>query len=48
MEDLKQCLMEDGYFRQEELTFWDCDREKRVRIAAILSKLGALDRKSVV
>ena len=41
MEDLKQCLMEDGYFRQEELTFWDCDREKRVRIAAILSKLGA-------
>ncbi len=41
MEDLKQRLMEDGYFRQEELTFWDCDREKRVRIAAILSKLGA-------
>ena len=40
MEDLKQRLMEDGYFRQEELGFWDCDREKRVRVAALLSKLG--------
>lgn len=40
MEDFKQCSMENGYFRQEELGFWDCDREQRVRIAALLSKLA--------
>lgn len=40
MEPLKQCLYENGYFRQEELGFWDCDREQRARIAALLSKLA--------
>lgn len=41
MEDLKQRLYENGYFRQEELGFRDCDREQRARIAALLSKLAA-------
>ena len=41
MEAFKQALTENSYFRQEELTFWDCDREKRARVAALLSKLGA-------
>ena len=41
MQDFKQILTEDMYSRQEELTFWDCDREMRVRAAAILSKIGA-------
>ena len=41
MEDFKQRLLENGYFRQEELVFRDCDREQRVRISALLSKLGA-------
>lgn len=41
MEDFKQRLLENGYFRQEELVFWDCDREQRVRIAALLSKMAA-------
>ena len=33
--------MENGYSRQEELVFWDCDRNKRVRVAALLSKAAA-------
>ena len=41
MQDFKQMLTDDMYSRQEELTFWDCDREMRVRVAAILSKIGA-------
>lgn len=41
MQDFKQILTDDMYSRQEELTFWDCDREMRVRVAAILSKIGA-------
>ena len=41
MQDFKQILTDDMYSRQEELTFWDCDREMRVRPAAILSKIGA-------
>ena len=41
MEDFKQRLMEDGYFRQEELVFRDCDREQRVRISAIMSKMAS-------
>ena len=41
MEDLKQSLTENSYTRQEELVFWDCDREKRMRMAAILSKMAA-------
>lgn len=40
MEDFKQCSYENGYFRQEELGFWDCDREQRARIAALLSKMA--------
>lgn len=41
MEDFKHRLMENGCFRQEELVFWDCDREQRVRISALLSKMAA-------
>lgn len=41
MESFKQELYENGYFRQEELVFWDCDRTQRVRVAALLSRLGA-------
>ena len=41
MEDFKQSLTENSYTRQEELVFWDCDREKRMRMAAILSKMAA-------
>ena len=41
MESFKQELTETSYMRQEELVFWDCDREKRARVAALLSKLGA-------
>ena len=41
MEDFKQSLTENSYTRQEELVFWDCDREKRMRMAAILSKAAA-------
>ena len=41
MEPFKQALTENSYSRQEELVFWDCDREKRARVAALLSKLGA-------
>ena len=41
MRDFKQVLMENGYSRQEELVFWDCDRNKRVRVAALLSKAAA-------
>ena len=41
MESFKQKLYKNGYFRQEELVFWDCDREQRVRLAALLSRLGA-------
>lgn len=36
--DFKQCLTEDSYTRQEELGFWDCGPDKRVRVAALLSK----------
>ena len=35
---LKAELLENGYFRQEELTFADCDRNKNVRVAALLHK----------
>ena len=41
MENFKQELYENGYFRQEELVFWDCDRNQRVRVAALLSRLAA-------
>ena len=41
MEVFKQELYENGCFRQEELVFRDCDRDQRVRVAALLSRLGA-------
>lgn len=41
MEDFKQWLEGEQYSRQEELTFWDCDQNKRVRMAALLSKIAA-------
>lgn len=41
MQDFKQRLLENGYFRQEELVFADCDRNKRARVATLLSKVGA-------
>lgn len=37
----RQELTENSYFRQEELVFWDCDREKRMRVSAILSKMAS-------
>ncbi len=40
MQDFKQSMTEHSYTRQEELIFWDCDREKRMRVAAILSKMA--------
>lgn len=41
MEDFKQHLTENSYTRQEELVFWDCDRNQKVRVAALLSKMAA-------
>ena len=41
LKDFQQKLMENGYFRQEEFVFADCDRNKRVRVAALLSKAAA-------
>ena len=38
MEHFEQILTGNSYSRQEELTFWDCDRNQRVRVAALLSK----------
>lgn len=40
MRDFKQTLTETSYSRQEELTFWDCDRNKRARVGALLSKMA--------
>lgn len=40
MMDFKQRLTKESYFRQEELVFADCDREKRVRVGALLSKMA--------
>lgn len=41
MKDFKQYLMDDGYFRQEELIFADCDRNQRARVSTFLSKAAA-------
>jgi len=41
MEDFKQILDGEMYSRQEELTFGDCDRNKKVRMATLLSKMAA-------
>ena len=38
MDSFKTKLMENGYFRQEELTFADCDRNKNARVSALLRK----------
>jgi acyl-ACP thioesterase len=40
MEDFKQELTENSYFRQEELVFRDCDRNKKARVAALLNKVA--------
>ena len=45
MDSFKTKLTEGSYFRQEELTFADCDRNKNARVSALLRKA---DRKSVV
>lgn len=39
--DFKQVLTEDSYMRQEELTFADCDRNQRVRMASLVSKVAS-------
>ncbi len=41
MEHFKQELYENGYFRQEELVFWDCGPDQRARTAAVLSKMAS-------
>lgn len=41
MEDLKQRLTEDSYFRQVELSFAECDRGRRARVSALLSLAAA-------
>lgn len=42
MNERKQWLEGERYFRQEELTFWDCDAAGRVRPAAILSMMASV------
>lgn len=41
MNSFKQELWEDGYFRQEELVFADCDCRQRARVSTLLSKAAA-------
>jgi len=41
VKDFEQSLTEERYSRQEELTFWDCDCNKQMRMATILSKMAA-------
>ena len=41
MKDFQQILTENSYFRQEELIFADCDRNKRARVATLLKKAAA-------
>lgn len=40
MEDFKQLQEGDLYSRQEEVSFWDCDRNKLARVASLLSKVA--------
>lgn len=40
LQPFAQYLYENGYARQEELTFRDCDRNKQVRISTLLSKMA--------
>lgn len=44
LENFKQDLLENGYFRQEELIFADCDRYQRARISGLLNKAARLRR----
>ena len=41
MEAFAQKLEENGYFRQEEFIFADCDRNKRARVSSLLSRAAA-------
>ena len=41
MKDFRQDLYENGYFRQEELCFADCDRYQRARVSGLLNKAAA-------
>jgi len=41
MEAFEQTLTPDGYSRQGELNFSDCDRNRRIRPAAVLSLMAA-------
>ena len=41
MKDFRQELYENGYFRQEELCFDDCDRYQRARVSGLLNKAAA-------
>lgn len=41
MQNFRQELYENGCFRQEELVFADCDRNKNARVGALLSKAAA-------
>lgn len=40
VEPFYQSLTENSYTRQEELTFADCDRNKRARMAALLTRMA--------
>lgn len=40
MRAFEQQLYDNGYSRQEELTFRDCDRNKQMRMSAILTKMA--------
>lgn len=41
MRSFQQELTDTSYSRQEELIFWDCGPDQRVRVAALLSKAAA-------
>lgn len=40
MEDFKQRVTEAGYLRQEEVTFGECDRNEKLRMAGLLGKVA--------
>ena len=41
MKDFRQELYKNGYFRQEELCFADCDRYQRAKVSGLLNKAAA-------
>ena len=41
LKDFRQELYENGYFRQEEFGFADCDRYQRARVSGLLNKAAA-------